>query len=92
VLVYTLKILTKLVNFRHLKIGRRSRAREREENRIYQPPTIKDKIYLLKRSELAETALPTESGWPWDDLADQGGAVVPDNGVATHEIRPETHD
>jgi hypothetical protein len=46
VLVYTLKILTKLVNFRHLKIGRRSRAREREENRIYQPPTIKDKIYL----------------------------------------------
>ena len=41
-LVYTLKILTKLVNFRRLKIGRRSRAREREENRIYQPPTIKD--------------------------------------------------
>jgi hypothetical protein len=26
------------------------------------------------------------------DGADQGGAVVPDNGVATHEIRPETHD
>ena len=47
-LVYTLKILTKLVNFRHLKIGRRSRAREREENRIYQPPTIKDFILPLE--------------------------------------------
>jgi hypothetical protein len=33
VLVYTLKILTKLVNFRRLKIGRRSRAREREESK-----------------------------------------------------------
>jgi hypothetical protein len=37
-----------LVNFRHLKIGRRSRAREREENRIYQPPTIKDFILPLE--------------------------------------------
>ena len=44
----------------------------------------------MKRSELAETALPTGQG-PRDDLADQGGAVVPDNGVVTHEIRPETH-
>ena len=51
----------------------------------------------MKRSELAEMALPTgqrtarRSGWPWDG-ADQGGAVVPDNGVATHEIlRPVTH-
>ncbi len=37
-------------------------------------------------------ATKTEQGWSRDDLADQGGAVVPD-GVTEHkEIRPETHD
>jgi hypothetical protein len=48
----------KLVNFRHLKIGRRSRVRERKRSLT----SVKDKIYLLKRSELAETALPTGQG------------------------------
>ena len=65
-----------------LKIGRRSRARERKRSLIetftnYQ--LIKDKIYLFRKDL-------NWAGWPWDDLADQGGAVVPDNGVATHEI------
>ena len=85
----------KLVYFRRLKIGRRSRAREREEENwhSYQSPTNKDKFLPLERPELAETALLKLSRVIGDDLADQGGAVVPDNGVATHEIlRPGTHD
>jgi hypothetical protein len=67
--VYTHKILTKLVSFRHLKIGRWSRAREREKLKLksfinHHLTSIKDKIYLkqdLNRQQicrqLAETAL-----------------------------------
>ena len=46
--------------------------------------SIKDKILPLERPELAETALLKLIRGPRDG-ADQGGAVVPDNGVATHE-------
>ena len=71
-----------------LKIGRRSRARERKRSLIetftnYQ--LIKDKIYLLKRSELAEMALPTgqrTSRRCWSGRSCSSG----------HEIeRPVTH-
>jgi hypothetical protein len=54
--------------------------------KLYQSPTNKDKFLPLERPELAETALLKLSRVIGDDLADQGGAVVPDNGVATHEI------
>jgi hypothetical protein len=54
--------------------------------KLYQSPTNKDKILPLERPELAETALLKLSRVIGDDPADQGGAVVPDNGVATHEI------
>jgi hypothetical protein len=106
--VYTVKILMKLVNFRRLKIGRRSRLLERKNE-----ASIKDKIYLKQDLKLAtivavdndRTALlgDRETIWPCGateaDLGDretvpgnQGAAVVPDSGVATHEIeRPETH-
>jgi hypothetical protein len=75
----------KLVNFRHLKIGRRSRVRERKRSLT----SIKDKIYLLKRSELAETASQKTVQVNPDDretiLADQGGAVFPGD-VTVHEL------
>ncbi len=79
----------KLVNFRRLKIGLRSRAREREEIETFinhQLISIKDKIYLFRKDlKLAENGATTESGWPRDDPddrgtvpTDQGGAVFPD--------------
>jgi hypothetical protein len=49
----------KLVYFRRLKIGRRSRSRERKRSfkLKYQSPLNKDKIYLLKRPEQAATGV-----------------------------------
>jgi hypothetical protein len=91
----------KLVNFRRLKIGRRSRAREREVKLKsfinHQLTSIKDKIYLLEKT-WPNRRYKNCSGWSRDDpddremiLTDQGGAVVPDN-VTVHKLRPETHD
>jgi len=45
--------LDEVGHFRHLKIGRRSRARERKENRnFYQLPTINLKIKFTFRDRL----------------------------------------
>jgi hypothetical protein len=53
---------------------------------IYQPPTYKDKIYLFRKDQNWPKRRFNCSGRSRDDPADQGGAVVPDNGVATHEL------
>jgi hypothetical protein len=79
----------KLVNFRHLKIGRRSRAREREEIETFinhQLTSIKDKIYLFRKDQTGRNGATKLFRVTARRSADQGGAVVPDNGVATHEI------
>ncbi len=89
----------KWVKFRRLKIGRRSRLRERKRITNY---SIKDKIYLLEKTWTGNKSVAFETGRTGAterDLGDretvpghQGGAVVPADGVATHEIeRPETH-
>ncbi len=90
----------KLVNFRRLKIGRRSRAREREEIETFinhQLTSIKDKIYLLEKT-WPNRRFKNCSGRSRDDPddretvpTDQGGAGVPDD-VTVHKLRPETHD
>ena len=62
---------------------------------------FKDKIYLLKRPEQATNLLLFTTGRNGasktdqvdrerDDLADQGGAVVPDEVTVHKEIRPVT--
>ena len=63
VFVYTLKILMKLVNFRHLKIGRRSRSRERERSfkLTYLPTTNLLKIkFTFRRSFQTQQLLLTK--------------------------------
>ncbi len=75
----------KLVNFRHLK----SAVGHEYVNEKRSLTSIKDKIYLLKRSELAETASQKLFRLNPDDretiLADQGGAVFPGD-VTVHEL------
>ena len=69
-----------------LKIGRRSRAREREESKYLSTTNhqLKDKFYLLEKT-WPNRRYKNCSGWSRDD-PDQGGAVFPDNCVATHDI------
>ncbi len=51
----------KLVNFRRLKIGRRSRSRERK-NEIFHLTSIKDKFYLKQDLKLAENSATEREG------------------------------
>ena len=88
----------KLVNFRRLKIGRRSRLRERKRN--HHLTSIKDKILPLEKtwtgnkSVAVDTgrngATERDSGDRETVPGDQGEAVVPDDVTVHEKIRPET--